>query len=262
MTGGGVINLVTKSGTNQFRGTAFEFLRDDALDATGWTNNRNNLPKSPLSYHQFGGTIGGPIWLPDELGPLAYNGRNRSFFFFNYEGIRYDSSRHESHASANRARTPRGLQPDGHTRVDRRVHAGDGIRPGHHASQPRGIRVHPRSVPQRDHPRSQARPGRAAGNAVLSAAESHPSRSHRARQLRQHAKYLQRQRPIHGPRRPPVHGEEPVIRALYAERPRQHRQPPQLRDRQHRRPGHVGADQKQQAHHDRRFPYLQRPCAG
>ncbi len=60
MTGGGVINLVTKSGTNQFRGTLAEFLRDDAFDATGWTNNRNNLAKSPLSYHQFGGTIGGP----------------------------------------------------------------------------------------------------------------------------------------------------------------------------------------------------------
>ncbi len=92
MTGGGVINLVTKSGTNQFRGTLAEFVRDDALDATGWTNNRNDLGKSPLSYHQFGGTIGGPLWLPDALGPLGYDGRNRSFFFFNYEGIRHDSA--------------------------------------------------------------------------------------------------------------------------------------------------------------------------
>ena len=80
------------SGTNQFRGTAFEFLRDDKLDATGWTNNRNNLPKSPLSYNQFGGTIGGPVWLPEQLGPLTYDGRNRTFFFFNYEGIRFDST--------------------------------------------------------------------------------------------------------------------------------------------------------------------------
>ena len=92
MTGGGVINLVTKSGTNHFRGTLAEFVRDDKMDATGWTNNRNNLEKSPLSYHQFGGTIGGPLWLPDAMGPLAYNGRNRSFFFFNYEGIRHDSA--------------------------------------------------------------------------------------------------------------------------------------------------------------------------
>ena len=92
MTGGGVINLVTKSGTNQFRGSLFEFLRDDAFDANGWTNNRNNLDKSPLNYNQFGGTIGGPIWMPKKLGILSYDGRSRSFFFFNYEGIRFDST--------------------------------------------------------------------------------------------------------------------------------------------------------------------------
>ena len=92
MTGGGVINLVTKSGTNDLRGSVFEFFRNNALDATGWTNNRNNLDKSPLNYHQFGGTIGGPISLPKQFGPLAYDGRNRSFYFFNYEGIRHDSS--------------------------------------------------------------------------------------------------------------------------------------------------------------------------
>jgi hypothetical protein len=107
MTGGGVINLVTRSGTNQFRGSLFEFVRNDALDATGWTNNRNNLPKSPLSYHQFGGTVGGPIRLPDAMGPLAYDGRNRSFFFFNYEGIRYDSSR------TSLARVPTDLERQG-----------------------------------------------------------------------------------------------------------------------------------------------------
>lgn len=92
MTGGGVINLVTKSGTNDFRGTLFEFLRNDKVDANSWTNNRNDLDKPPLRYNQFGGTIGGPIWLPDNLGPLSYDGHNRSFFFFNYEGIRFRSS--------------------------------------------------------------------------------------------------------------------------------------------------------------------------
>ena len=107
MTGGGVINMVTKSGTNQFRGTLVEYLRNDALDATGWTNNRNNLDKSPLSYNQFGGTIGGPLWLPKKLGPLAYDGRNRTFFFFNYEGIRYDS------ASTTLSRVPTELERRG-----------------------------------------------------------------------------------------------------------------------------------------------------
>ena len=92
MTGGGTINLVTKSGANQFRGSVFEFLRNDAFDATGWTNNRNDLPKSPLRYNQFGGTVGGPIWVPKRMGPLAYDGHDRSFFFFSYEGIRYTSA--------------------------------------------------------------------------------------------------------------------------------------------------------------------------
>jgi hypothetical protein len=92
MTGGGVINLVTRSGTNQFRGSLFEFLRNDALDANGWTNNRNNIRKSELSYDQFGGSVGGPVWIPKQFGPLAYDGHNRSFFFFNYEGIRFDSA--------------------------------------------------------------------------------------------------------------------------------------------------------------------------
>ncbi len=94
MTGGGVINLVTKSGTNQFRGSLFEFLRNDALDANGWTNNRNRLRKSTLRYNQFGGTIGGPVWFPKKVfGPASYDGHNRTFFFFNYEGIRFSSTR-------------------------------------------------------------------------------------------------------------------------------------------------------------------------
>src|SRR5262245_31072586 len=91
---GGVVNLVTKSGTNAFHGSLFEFIRNDALDANTWANNRASRPKQPLRYNQFGGAIGGPILFPKKvLGPLGgYNGRNRSFFFFNYEGYRYIAS--------------------------------------------------------------------------------------------------------------------------------------------------------------------------
>jgi hypothetical protein len=72
MTGGGVINLVTKSGTNEFRGSVFEFIRNNALDANSWTNKRNRLPKSALRYNQFGGSIGGPVWLPGKVfGPFG-----------------------------------------------------------------------------------------------------------------------------------------------------------------------------------------------
>jgi hypothetical protein len=73
---GGVISVAIKSGTNQFHGSVFEFLRNDALDASNFFANRNRLRKPPLRYNQFGGTIGGPIW------------RDHSFFFFSFQGTR------------------------------------------------------------------------------------------------------------------------------------------------------------------------------
>lgn len=90
---GGVVNLVTKSGTNLYHGALYEFFRNDALDANVWSNNRAGRPKQPLRYHQFGGAIGGPIRLPPNVfGPLGFDGRDRSFFFFNYEGYRFITS--------------------------------------------------------------------------------------------------------------------------------------------------------------------------
>src|SRR2546425_5506868 len=74
--GGAVINVVTKSGTNQFTGSMFEFYRDKALNANNAINERFNRPKSPYHYNQFGGVIGGPI------------AKNKHFFFFNYDGQR------------------------------------------------------------------------------------------------------------------------------------------------------------------------------
>jgi outer membrane receptor protein involved in Fe transport len=74
--GGGVINVITKSGTNEFHGAAFEFYRDKALNANSWENNRNRLPKRAYHFNQFGGDIGGPIW------------KNKAFFFFDYDGQR------------------------------------------------------------------------------------------------------------------------------------------------------------------------------
>src|SRR5205807_2765082 len=59
--GGGVINVITKSGTNEFHGTAFEFFRDKALNANQWENNRTGTPKRAYHFNQFGGNIGGPV---------------------------------------------------------------------------------------------------------------------------------------------------------------------------------------------------------
>jgi outer membrane receptor protein involved in Fe transport len=76
---GGIINVVTKSGTNVFHGSAWEFLRNEQLDARNFF-----LPtRNPLRQNQFGVAVGGPA-----LFPHLYNGRNRTFFFFAYEGFR------------------------------------------------------------------------------------------------------------------------------------------------------------------------------
>src|SRR5882762_9969879 len=80
---GGVVNVITKSGTNQFHGNAFEFLRNSVFNARPWHAAR----KDQLKRNQFGGTFGGPLFLPrfGEGGPALYNGRNRTFFFGAYQ---------------------------------------------------------------------------------------------------------------------------------------------------------------------------------
>ena len=77
---GGLVNMVTKSGTNQIHGNLYDFLRNDKLDATNFFTARAGEPKTPLRRNQFGGTVGGPII------------RDRTFFFFSYEGFREQSS--------------------------------------------------------------------------------------------------------------------------------------------------------------------------
>ena len=79
-----IINISLKSGTNDLHGTAFEFLRNDALDARNYFDGSSI---APLRQNQFGYTLGGPVYIPK-----LYDGRNRSFFFANYEGLRIRSS--------------------------------------------------------------------------------------------------------------------------------------------------------------------------
>lgn len=86
-TGGGVVNIVTKSGTNSFHGSLYEFHRDDRLDANNFYNNRTGTKKQPFVYNNFGFSAGGPILVPG-----AYDGRNKSFWFFAYEGYRVRQS--------------------------------------------------------------------------------------------------------------------------------------------------------------------------
>lgn len=74
--GGGILSVVTKSGTNGFHGNGFEFLRNNALNANSFFNNRNGLPREVLKRNQFGFTIGGPVK------------KDRIFFFGSYQGQR------------------------------------------------------------------------------------------------------------------------------------------------------------------------------
>jgi hypothetical protein len=78
---GGIVNTTVKSGTNSYHGEAFEFFRNDALDANQWSAGLTTpvTPKAALRYNRFGGTFGGPII------------KNRLFFFVDYEGQRMDS---------------------------------------------------------------------------------------------------------------------------------------------------------------------------
>jgi hypothetical protein len=89
-TPGAQVQILTRSGTNQFHGTLFEYLRNDALDATDWFVSANRLAKPALRQNQFGGVVGGPLPLPrfGAGGPSFYRGRDRTFFFFSYEGLR------------------------------------------------------------------------------------------------------------------------------------------------------------------------------
>src|SRR5580692_6149291 len=73
--GGAVVNIVTKSGTNQFHGSAFEYFRNDALDARNYFD-PTSAPKAPFHNNQFGGSVGGPIV------------KDKTFFFLDYEGQR------------------------------------------------------------------------------------------------------------------------------------------------------------------------------
>ena len=91
--GGGIIQISMKSGTNQLHGTLFEFLRNDKLDAESYflnferPPNTERLPKDRLRRNQFGAIVSGPVMLP------GYNGRNRTFWAFDYEGRRDTTER-------------------------------------------------------------------------------------------------------------------------------------------------------------------------
>jgi hypothetical protein len=84
----GDVTFTTKGGTNNFHGSLFEYLQNDALDAHVY----NFAEKAPKQFNTFGGSIGGPVLIPH-----LYNGHNKTFFFFDYEGNRRRTSEAEQY---------------------------------------------------------------------------------------------------------------------------------------------------------------------
>ena len=101
-TPGGQISIATRSGTNAFHGTLFEYFRNDVLDARDWFVGYNHLRKPEERQNDFGGVFGGPII------------KDRTFFFFSYEGLRLRQPSTQETAvpdSASRQQTPATMQP-------------------------------------------------------------------------------------------------------------------------------------------------------
>jgi outer membrane receptor protein involved in Fe transport len=84
-TPGGQFSFTTRSGTNDWHGSAFDYFRNEAMDANNWFNNAATpqVPREKERQNDFGGVLGGPIRIPH-----LYNGKDKTFFFFSYEGLR------------------------------------------------------------------------------------------------------------------------------------------------------------------------------
>ncbi len=77
-----IITVASRSGTNDLHGAVYEFFQNNKLNANGWTNNRNGLRINTVRNNQYGIALGGPVYIPH-----AYDGRNKTFFFLNWEQI-------------------------------------------------------------------------------------------------------------------------------------------------------------------------------
>ncbi|HWC97709.1 MAG TPA: TonB-dependent receptor [Candidatus Sulfopaludibacter sp.] len=79
---GGVLAAAGKTGANQVHGSAYDYLKNDKLNANSWSNNTNNVARGRSRHNEYGFTISGPVYIPK-----VYKGKNKTFFFFNWEEI-------------------------------------------------------------------------------------------------------------------------------------------------------------------------------
>jgi hypothetical protein len=81
---GGNISITTKSGTNTLHGSVFDYYQSQVFNANSWQNNKFGRPKSKFHRNDYGATVGGPVYIPK-----VYDGHNKTYFFFSYEGYRF-----------------------------------------------------------------------------------------------------------------------------------------------------------------------------
>ena len=110
-TPGGQFSFVTRSGANSFHGSLYDYLRNNALDANDWFNNYYGIAQPALRQNDFGGTIGGPVSIP-----RVYDGKDKTFFFLSYEGLRLTQPTEATPgiyvpSNSLRASAPTALQP-------------------------------------------------------------------------------------------------------------------------------------------------------
>ena len=126
---GAVVDVITKSGTNQLHGSLFEFLRNSAMDARSFFNPKGTaFPTFRLN--QFGGSLGGPVVLPK-----IYNGKDRTFFFVDFEGYRRDSQQ-----------LPLGNIPTQDARAAISARDADDLRSADNARESERLRLHSHAV--------------------------------------------------------------------------------------------------------------------
>ena len=103
--GGGVVSIVTKSGTNSFHGSAYDYIRNDAFNANSYYNKLNGISRDVLKRNQFGATLGGPVSIPK-----IYSGKDKLFFFVAYQSQRLTAVQNSGQTQA--AFTPREITGD------------------------------------------------------------------------------------------------------------------------------------------------------
>ena len=176
------VNVVTKSGTNQFHGTVFEFLRNDAMDSRPFSFSAAQaaLPKAPFKWNQYGYTLGGPIW------------SNKVFFMSNWEGYR-DRKQNQQNYNLPLAAWRTG---------DFSSYSGAAVRSGHLHRRECVCSEDVRDVPRQPDSPSRIHPDFAEAARVLSRAERHGHRRHGYReQLHRDPESRDRQRPVHAAHR-------------------------------------------------------------